>query len=132
MRNRCFIRGRSLLRPLLQTWAPKAAIFTVAAAFSGVFFIEWCDLIYNCGCRLAWFGGAAQCNIQQAGDPDCPWCASPTYGGIAWFSTMGVQGAIALWPGSAGFGRLALALAASPAAALAVGIPIGLIAGYWP
>ena len=120
-----------MLRPLFYAWGPKAAILLIAVAFSGVFFIKWCDLIYDCGCQLAWFGGAAHCNIQQPGAPDCPWCASTTYGGIAWFSTMAVQAAVALWPGSAGFGRLVLALAASPVAGVAVGIPIGLIAGYW-
>ena len=119
------------LRPFLRTWGPKAAIFLLAATFSGVFFIKWCDLVYDCGCELEMSGGAAHCNIQQEGAPDCPWCASPTYGGIAWFSVLGLQAAVAFWPGTAGLVRLVMSLVASPVGAFAVGVPIGLIAGYW-
>lgn len=109
----------------------KLAILGAAFGFTSVFFIKWCDLIYRCGCTFDWAGAAAHCNIHQPGPPDCPWCASRLYGGIAFFFVAACQAAVALWPGSPGWRRLALALAASPAAAALIGVAIGLWTGYW-
>ena len=109
----------------------KLAILAAALAFTSAFFIQWCDLIYQCGCTYDWAGGADHCNIRQAGPPDCPWCASRLYGGIAYFFVVGAQAAVALGPGRPTWGRLALALAASPAAAAVIGVAIGLWSGYW-
>ncbi len=115
----------------LPTWAWKGLIFIAGAAFTSQFSIVWCDLIYDCGCTFEFWGGAAQCNIQDAGPPDCPWCADATYGGIAFFVTLGAQALTAFLPGLAGWKRLAATLAASPIAAGVVGLAIGIWSGYW-
>ena len=113
-------------------WARKAAIFSAGIAFTSQFFIVWCDLIYDCGCVMDMWGGADHCNIQQAGAPDCPWCADATYGGIAFGTTIAVQAAAAFWPGSAALVmRTAATLAASPLASGLAGLAIGLHSGYW-
>ena len=116
----------------LPAWAWKAAIFAAGAAFTSQFFIVWCDLIYDCGCTFDALGGAAHCNIQQAGAPDCPWCADSTYGGIAFFATLGAQAAAAFWPGAVALAkRLPATLLASPLSSGVAGLLIGLHSGYW-
>jgi hypothetical protein len=35
-----------------------------------------CDLLFDCGCRWFFLGGAQHCNIHHPGPPDCPVCAS--------------------------------------------------------
>ena len=109
----------------------KFGLFAAAAGFTGVFFINWCHLVYDCGCTFLWAGGAAYCNIQQAGPPDCPWCARSDLAAVSFFGTLGVQAAIALWPGPLGWKRAAATFAASPLTAAATGIVIGWATGYW-
>lgn len=115
----------------LPTWARKSLMFAAGIAFTSQFFIVWCDLVYNCGCTFEFWGGAAHCNIQEHGPPDCPWCANSTYGGIAFFTTIVAQAWAAFRPGSGGWAQFASVLAASPIAAGAAGIVIGLWSGYW-
>lgn len=113
-------------------WVWKTLIFGVGVVFTSQFFIVWCDLIYDCGCVMEMWGGATHCNIQQAGPPDCPWCADATYGGIAYGATIAGQGAAAFWPGpTAAFLRTAATLAASPVASGLAGLVIGVHSGYW-
>lgn len=115
----------------LPTWGWKAVFFAAGIAFTSQFFIVWCDLVYDCGCTFGFLGGAAHCNIQEAGAPDCPWCANSTYGSIAFFSTIAAQAWVAFRPGAIGWARFASVLAASLIASGAVGIAIGLWSGYW-
>jgi len=113
-------------------WAWKAAIFAAGFAFTSQFFIVWCDLIYDCGCTFDVLGGAAHCNIQKAGAPDCPWCADAVYGGSAFAATLGGQALAAFWPGPAAIGRrLAATLLASPISSGVAGLVIGWLSGYW-
>ena len=112
-------------------WLGNGAIFLVGAAFTSQFFIVWCDLIYNCGCTFEMLGGADHCNIQQPGPPDCPWCVDHTYGAIAFGTVLTAQAFAALGPGRPSWHRLVRTLLASPLAAGAAGIVIGLVSGYW-
>lgn len=109
----------------------KVLLFAAAAGFTTVFFINWCHLIYDCGCTFVWAGAADQCNIQTPGPPDCPWCAREDLGAIAYFATLGAQGLVSLWPGGFGWRRALGAFGASPLVAYAVGLAIGLQSGYW-
>ncbi len=109
----------------------KMMILTAGVLFTAVFSINWCDLIYQCGCTFYWAGGAEQCNIHTAGVKHCPWCTNPTYGGIAFGFTMVAQTLVAFWPGEAYLKRFVFTLLASPAAAGLAGVGIGLHAGYW-
>lgn len=111
--------------------ALKILILTVGVAFTAVFSINWCHLIYQCGCTFYWAGGAAHCNIHQAGVHHCPWCVSATYGGIAFGFTVLTQTVVAFWPGEAYLRRFLFVLLASPLAAAAAGVAIGIHAGYW-
>jgi hypothetical protein len=109
----------------------KALLFASAAGFTGVFFINWCHMVYQCGCTFMWAGGAAHCNIQQAGPPDCPWCARMDLASIAFFSVLGAQALVSFWPGRLRAIRVILAFAASPVSAAIVGWIIGWYVGYW-
>ena len=52
----------------------RAAIFAISAAVTCIFIIDFCGLIYGCGCRSWWAGAADRCNIHHAAPPHCPWC----------------------------------------------------------
>ena len=111
--------------------AVKMLILAAGVAFTAAFSINWCDMIYQCGCTFYWAGAAAQCNIHQAGVQHCPWCENPTYGGVAFGFTLAVQALVAFWPGQAYLRALLFTLLASPLAAAAAGVAIGIHAGYW-
>lgn len=110
-----------------------AAIFLAAAVVTSVFFIDACNLIYDCGCRPLWAGAASHCNIHQPGSRHCPWCSVGTAGAAAiYFAVLGVQAAAVFLPSRVGTAaRAAGALAAFPVAAALLGIAIGLLTGYW-
>ncbi len=109
----------------------KLLLFAAAAGFTAIFFINWCNMVYNCGCTFIWAGFADHCNIQTAGPPDCPWCARGDLAAAAFFVTLGAQGLVSLWPGRLGRLRAIAAFAASPIAAGLAGLVIGLLTGYW-
>jgi hypothetical protein len=109
----------------------KLGLFVAAVAFTGVFFINWCDLIYQCGCTFLWAGGAEHCNIHNPEPPHCPWCANHAAGGTAFLLTIAAQAVVVWQPGPVTTARAAAALAASPVAAGIAGAAIGLAASYW-
>jgi hypothetical protein len=115
----------------IRAFLVRLLIFAVASGFTGVFFIIWCDWIYQCGCTFLWAGAAAQCNIHIAGVAHCPWCTSETFGGVAFVGVLLSQAAVVFWPGRAGWLRLLAALAASPLSAGVIGAAIGWGSGYW-
>jgi len=110
----------------------RAGAFAVVAAVAGVFFINLCDLIYDCGCVSLWAGGVAYCNIQTPGHPDCPFCARPEIANASLYATMGAQALVIFWPGRLGLpGRLFAGLLAFPAVVGAFGLALGILSDYW-
>lgn len=113
-------------------WIGRGLLFLGAAGVAGVFFIDYCHFIFDCGCVSLWAGGAAHCNIQTPGPPDCPFCA---HGDLAYGSlvaTVAVQGGVLLAPGRFAVSTRALAaFAAFPVVVGAIGVGAGLILGYW-
>lgn len=114
----------------------RAHLLVYAAALGAtlVFFINVCDLVFDCGCRSLWNGAAADCNIHREAPPHCPWCAHPLAGG----GTAFLAAALAEWAivfGSMGglglLWRALLALAAFPLASGLAGWLAGLFFGYW-
>lgn len=112
-------------------WLLKLGLFSVAAAFTYLFFINWCDWVYGCGCTFLWAGAADHCNIHQPNPPHCPWCVRTDLSGIAFFVTLAAQAAVAGWPGALGWVRVVGSFVASPLAAGAAGLVIGWSVGYW-
>jgi hypothetical protein len=109
------------------------AIFLVAASVTAVFFIDFCNWIYACGCRSLWAGADAHCNIHQPGARHCPFCAIGVAGGGAVFlaivapqAYLSFRPARWAWPF-----RLLAALAAFPVAGSGIAILLGWRMGYW-
>ncbi len=112
--------------------AVRILVLAPLVAVAATFFLNVCHLIYDCGCVSIWSGGAAFCNIQTAGPPDCPFCAQPDVAYGAFYATFFVQGVLVFTPGSLGLGlRALLGLAAFPLVVGTTGIVLGLQAGYW-
>ena len=109
----------------------RAAIFAVAAGVSSVFFINFCGLVFQCGCTFLWAGADAHCNIHTPGVKHCPWCAMGL-GNTIWGVMVVVQGIIAF-----GFRKLSLpiraglALAAFPIIGGVAAAIAGFSSGYW-
>ena len=116
----------------LRKLAKRAAVLAALAAVAATFFLNFCHLIYDCGCVSLWNGATEFCNIETAGPPDCPFCDRPAVAYGALFGTFLVQGVVVFAPGSLGLGvRALLGLAAFPLLVGATGIVLGLLVGYW-
>lgn len=108
-------------------------MFVAGLVIAGASFLDFCDLVYACGCRAAWLGAATACNIHEATGPHCPWCSYGFIGGAIPFGAIALtQAAIAFWPGEVRpFRRTAAVILAFPAVGSATALLFGLFSGYW-
>ena len=124
--------------------ARRWPLLGVLVAFTALFWLQLCDLVYDCGCRGFWAGAAEHCNIHHApaDSPNrCPWCASPLAGGLSFVGTMAwyVLALVKRWPTRLASWswrgelvvRLATAGLAIPIFAFGVGWISGQAMGYW-
>ena len=111
----------------------RLAVFLAAATVAAMLFINFCHLVFQCGCRSWWSGAADHCNIHMAGVPHCPWCTSDGFSGYLSFGAiLVVQALIAFWPGDRGIpSRLLGALLAFPVVGGIGAVLAGLATGYW-
>lgn len=110
--------------------AQKSLIFLTSAALTSVFFINFCSLVFQCGCHSLWSGADASCNIHRAGVHHCPWCAhnpAPAY-----LAMILPQALISFWPAALPWtARLAAAAIAFPVFGGLAAMVYGLASGYW-
>jgi hypothetical protein len=111
----------------------RVIIAVAATAFTSVFFIDFCNLVYQCGCRSLWAGADAACNIHTHGVRHCPWCSvGPAGAFLVWAIIVGSQTSVAL---RSRFSRLYLIGLASFAVFPVIGgvlaAGLGLWFGYW-
>ena len=110
----------------------RFACLTLALGVTYVFFIQYCDLLFDCGCRALWAGRAAHCNIHNPSPPHCPWCVD---GGIlGQWTHAGIvvaQAALALWPGRFGKLRAASVFLAFPVVGGLGGLIAAMTTDYW-
>jgi len=87
-----------------------------AAAVTSVFFIDLCNLIFQCGCDHLWGAQASRCNVHNSAGRHCPWCSMGMTGyAIIYGVIVGPQFALGFFPRRWHWGkRLAAALAAFP------------------
>jgi hypothetical protein len=119
--------------PQLQpTTRSSAVLFAIAAVLTSVFFIDFCDWVYDCGCRSLWAGAASHCNIHRANVRHCPWCSIGSVGTLGIYAAiLGVQAvAVRMVRGSAPT-RLLFAVAAFPAVGGVIALILGWKTGYW-
>ena len=110
----------------------RAAVFSVAALFTGAFLIDFCGWIFGCGCQSIWKAMDRFCNIHT-GPKHCPWC---THGGVGFLfaavMVFGTQAWIAFRAvGLPLFIRLALCLFAFPTIGALAAYLVGHLQGYW-
>ncbi|MCC6389193.1 MAG: hypothetical protein IT167_01225 [Bryobacterales bacterium] len=110
----------------------KILIAIAAAAVSFALFINYCGLVYQCGCTWLWAGAADHCNIHTAGR-HCPWCAlSQTGQNLVLLSIIIPQLVVCFWPAAWSWPkRVLLTFVAFPIAGLVPAITLGLWTGYW-
>ena len=97
---------------------------------TSVFFINFCAMVFQCGCRSLWAGADAMCNIHQPGMRHCPWCAqNPAWAYLAMVIPQGVI-SFAPWAISTKT-RIAASLAAFPVFGGIAAAVYGLATGYW-
>ncbi|MBK5290722.1 MAG: hypothetical protein JJE04_03375 [Acidobacteriia bacterium] len=108
-------------------------IFLSTAAITSVFLIQFCNLVYDCGCEAIWAAGDAHCNIHNPTGKHCPWCV---YGNAGYATVYGsmllTQGVLSVfprhWPWPA---RFAASLAGSPVSGGLLALVLGWSTGYW-
>ncbi|MEO8128843.1 MAG: hypothetical protein ABI822_17195 [Bryobacteraceae bacterium] len=111
----------------------RVAIFLVSAALTSVFIINFCALIYQCGCHSFWAGAADECNIHSFESHHCPWCSIGTEGFVAVVAgIVAVQAALTFGPfRMSPIRRLLSSLIAFPVAGSVIAVALGLWQGYW-
>jgi hypothetical protein len=117
----------------MRALAVKLGVFVTAAAVMSALFINFCDLVFRCGCGFLWTTAAAHCNIHHPQGRHCPWCAHGETGyALAYAAILIPQALASFWPGSRRwYLRLGAALAAFPLAGGLVALAFGLYDGYW-
>ncbi len=111
----------------------NALIFIASAIVTSVFFIDFCALVYQCGCQSLWAGAADHCNIHNAASRHCPWCSIGTMGAGAVYATIVAAQAVVvfLWRGIGWLPRALFALLAFPVAGGILALLVGFAKGYW-
>lgn len=68
--------------PLFQSVSARTVwALTLSVGLIAVFLTPYCGLIFHCGCRQLWDGGARHCNINNELSPHCPFCNHGMTGG---------------------------------------------------
>jgi hypothetical protein len=62
------------------SWKRALLLWLVTSALVALTAHPICDLVFDCGCRWAFAGGEAHCDITVPGPPDCPVCADMRVG----------------------------------------------------
>ncbi|MCX6587035.1 MAG: hypothetical protein NTX13_10720 [Acidobacteria bacterium] len=113
----------------------KIAIFACTAGVAAFFAIDFCNLVYQCGCQGMLGTGAAHCNVHDhLAAKHCPWC---THGGVGFVAAMtpvfATQGWLAFTRRPFGSRqRLLGGWLAFPVLGGIGALLVGLSQGYWP
>ena len=109
----------------------RFAIAAAGFAFTSIFFINFCNLIYGCGCASLWAGADAHCNIHTGGR-HCPFCSHGSIGYAAFFVAILTPQLLAAFRMNGPWTlRLAAVLALFPLAGGIVALATGWYDGYW-
>jgi hypothetical protein len=102
------------------------------AAVTSLLFLDFCNLMYACGCRSWWAGADAMCNIHDPATRHCPWCSIGLSGALAvWVAIVGAQSLFAVCTGGGWVLRSLLTFGTFPVVGGAIAIAIGVAQGYW-
>lgn len=118
-----------LIRPVKRDrWRTFGIVFLISAIFTSVFFINFCNWVFACGCTWLWAGADAHCNVHQAGGRHCPWCVHDPL--PAYLAVLATQGWLSARPWQ-WRRRLAAALLSFPLVGGLGALLYGWRSGYW-
>ncbi len=110
-----------------------AAFCLLAFCITSVLFINFCNLVYGCGCESLWAGAATHCNIHAKHGRHCPWCSHGETGyGVIFSAVLLPQFGVAFaarrrtWPQ-----QLIATLVSFPVFGGIAAIVVGFMDGYW-
>lgn len=112
-------------------WLVSAAIFAASATVTCTFYINFCSLVFRCGCQSLWAGAAMACNIHAAHGKHCPWCSHGKLGYGVVLAFMLIPQLVASTRGGWWLWRLSAALLMFPIAGGVAALAIGMWDGYW-
>lgn len=109
------------------------AICLVVFLVTSVLFINFCNLVYGCGCESLWAGAATHCNIHAKHGKHCPWCSHGEAGyGMIFSAVLLPEFGVAYLARRRYFwSQLGLAMATFPVSGSIVALIVGLMDGYW-
>jgi hypothetical protein len=103
-----------------------------ALVVTSVLFLDFCNLMYACGCRSWWAGADALCNIHDAHARHCPWCSIGLIGSSSlWLAIVAAQTWIALRLSGGWVVRALLTFGMFPVLGGVLAVAIGSAQGYW-
>jgi hypothetical protein len=112
--------------------AARITPFLISFTITCAFFINFCALVFRCGCNALWAGADAACNIHAQHGRHCPWCSHGYVGYALEIILMSApQLAASIWTGWNWTTRTLTAIALFPAAGLMVAVGFGIWDGYW-
>lgn len=117
----------------MKRWLSGGLIALSAIAVTSLFFLDICNLFFQCGCTHLWAGAAAHCNIHNPTGKHCPWCSVGQVGyGLIYAGIVIPQTFLSFFPRRWNLlARLAAALAAFPIIGALQALVLGLVYGYW-
>lgn len=108
------------------------SILIALVAVTGLLYLDFCDLAYDCGCVALWRGAAADCNVHALDSRHCPWCEFGLVAGLIPFAgIVASQAWLVLASRARVLARTLLALAAFPVLGYGFAALYGLLTGYW-
>ena len=107
----------------------RALICAIAFVVTSVFFINFCNLVFACGCQSLWNGADQHCNVHVSHGRHCPFCSHGMAGySVIFAAIIAPQLAIPFWlRRGSWWTRLAVTLAGFPV----FGVIVALLAGWW-
>jgi hypothetical protein len=112
--------------------AARISPFLISFVVTCTFFINFCALVFQCGCHALWAGTDATCNIHAQHGRHCPWCSHGYAGYAVEIILMSApQLAVSLWTGWSWTVRTISAVVLFPAGGLVVALAFGIWDGYW-
>ncbi|BDC51256.1 hypothetical protein F183_A35720 [Bryobacterales bacterium F-183] len=110
------------------------SLYLIPLVVMSLFFINFCDLVYRCGCRSLWDGADTHCNRHApAGHKHCPFCSHGYAGYAVFFGGIALSqlAAIRALTGRGIIVQLIAGLVTFPIAGGLIALAVGLLDGYW-
>lgn len=115
------------------SWQLRLVTVVGWAAITALLYLNFCDLMYQCGCTWMWAGAADHCNIHTPGAKHCPFCTVGLAPSIAIFAAiLAAEAAVAFgWRTRSRWKLIAATGAAFPIAGGLIAVALGIQRGYW-